>query len=196
MNKILLIKRGQIGCKKIGIKCQYELIDINFGFTSLPTSIVKINFIHEGKNIEGIGIENRKKGFEFLEATNAIGMVTLIKNGITIVRHSKKEQSQSCCMFYNLQDYLSYYNLLQSKLIDVPEVCDIIILTDPSLLNWLMIEGDIYEYVYGYFPNDLAGCTISKSLADRYEQHYIDKRGLYKGYDTIYEYYKAVKNIL
>ena len=59
MNKILLIKRGQIGCKKIGIKCQYELIDINFGFTSLPTSIVKINFIHEGKNIEGIGIEKR-----------------------------------------------------------------------------------------------------------------------------------------
>lgn len=57
----------------------------------------------------------------------------------------------------------------------------------------LLIEGDDYNRVYLFFPNDVTGNTITQTLIDRYGRYAVPCNTLYKGYSNLLQFAKAVE---
>ncbi len=145
------------------------------------------------KVYHGVGIVNQNHGVEFISQDLTDESITLNNSGITFLPIKKEHRSSRVCVFFNLSDYLAYQTLQKSGYIRLPSDCDSIIMSDVRNFIHLAIEGDDYDTVYLYFPNDVIGNTITRTLKDRYGEYAIVCNPLYKGYDSLLQFVKAIE---
>jgi len=93
----------------------------------------------------------------------------------------------------DMMDYLAYQTLQKNGFVRLPSDCDFMIMSDVRNFIHISVEGDDYDMVYLYFPNDVMGCTITKTLKDRYGKHAIECNPLYKGYNNLLQFVKAIE---
>jgi len=105
----------------------------------------------------------------------------------------KEHKSDKLCMFADMMDYLAYQTLQKNGFVRLPSDCDFMIMSDVRNFIHISVEGDDYDMVYLYFPNDVMGCTITKTLKDRYGKHAIECNPLYKGYNNLLQFVKAIE---
>ena len=87
-------------------------------------------------------------------------------------------------------------HLHQSLYLSFPELVVVVAMGDfiiESCSQSYQQNKDDYDMVYLYFPNDVMGCTITKTLKDRYGKHAIECNPLYKGYNNLLQFVKAIE---
>lgn len=141
----------------------------------------------------GVGIVNQNNGIEFINQNLTGSPVTLNNVGITFLPMKSGYKSSRLCVFYSLSDYLAYQTLQKNGYIRLPSDCDAVIMSDVRNFAHIAIEGDDYDVVYLYFPNDVIGSTITQSLKDRYGDYAVVCNPLYKGYDNLLQFVRAIE---
>lgn len=166
-----------------------DIVKKNFYPFSVNSTRIKYIAIPGDTNYRriGVAIENIAGGLEFIESN--MKATSLIKKGLIFFKH---EGYETCCVFYNVMDYISFMNIRKMKLIGFPLKTDVIILTDECFYPWLEVLLDDYEEVLGYFPNSVIGKMLNASLGDRVKKHFKALNPLYKGYPSLCEYYKNI----
>ena len=145
------------------------------------------------RTYHGVGVINQNNGIEFISQDMVDAPITLNKSGITFLPIKKEEKSKRLCVFFTLSDYLAYQTLQKNGYIRLPSDSDAVIMSDVRNFIHIAIEGDDYEIVYLYFPNDVIGITITRTLKDRYGEYAIVCNPLYKGYDNLLQFVKAIE---
>ena len=145
------------------------------------------------KCIEEFGIINQNKGIEFVSHELTTKPITLKNAGISFLPARKEQKSSRLCAFHDLTDYLAYLSLQDNGFIRLPSDCDVIIMSDVRNFLHLLIEGDDYNRVYLFFPNDVTGNTITQTLIDRYGRYAVPCNTLYKGIQTCYSLQRQLK---
>lgn len=144
------------------------------------------------KTFYGMGVINQNNGIEFVNH-DLQETVTLSSSGITFIRLEKECRSKKLCVFYDMKDYLAYQILQKNGFVRLPSDCDFIIMSNVKNFIHISIEGDDYETVYLYFPNDVIGMTITLTLKDRYGVNAVVCNPLYKGYTNLLQFVKAIE---
>lgn len=142
----------------------------------------------------GVGVINQNKGIEFIPHDQVDSSVTLSSSGITFLPLNKDSRSRKLCVFFNVTDYVAYQTLQKSGFIRLPSDCDAMIMSDVRNFIHISVEGDDYDMIYLYFPNDVLGRTITRTLKDRYGDHAVVCNPLYKGYDNLLQFVKAIES--
>ena len=145
------------------------------------------------KTYHGVGVINQNNGIEFVGQDLTDSPMTLNSSGVTFLLMEKEHRSDKLCMFADMMDYLAYQTLQKNGFVRVPSDCDFMIMSDVRNFIHISVEGDDYDMVYLYFPNDVMGCTITKTLKDRYGKHAIECNPLYKGYNNLLQFVKAIE---
>lgn len=165
---------------------------LNMDVKQLP-AVHEISYRYFSKVYRGIGIINQNKGIEFVSHELTAKPITLKNAGISFLPARKEQKSSRLCAFHDVTDYLAYLSLQDNGFIRLPSDCDIIIMSDVRNFLHLLIEGDDYNRVYLFFPNDVTGNTIIQTLIDRYGRYAVPCNTLYKGYSNLLQFAKAVE---
>ncbi|MDY3852456.1 MAG: hypothetical protein SO013_06145 [Prevotella sp.] len=136
---------------------------------------------------------DKSNGMEFINQEVPSPSVTLNRSGIVYIPMEKEYRSQNVCVFFDMLDYLAYQTLQKNGFVKLPSDCDAIIMMNVRNFIHLAIEGDDYNKVYLYFPNDVIGKTITQTLKERYGYHAIICNPLYKGYDNLLQFVQAIE---
>lgn len=165
---------------------------LNMDVKQLP-AVHEISYRYFSKVYRGIGIINQNKGIEFVSHELTTKPITLKNAGISFLPARKEQKSSRLCAFHDVTDYLAYLSLQDNGFIRLPSDCDVIIMSDVRNFLHLLIEGDDYNRVYLFFPNDVTGNTITQTLIDRYGRYAVPCNTLYKGYSNLLQFAKAVE---
>uniref|UniRef100_A0AB33J2F3 Uncharacterized protein n=1 Tax=Prevotella sp. GTC17254 TaxID=3236794 RepID=A0AB33J2F3_9BACT len=160
---------------------------------SLP-NIRSVSYRFLSKTYHGVGVINQNNGIEFINYDLLGTPVTLNKPGITLLPMKKERKSNRLCVFFDLADYFAYQTLQNNGYVRLPEDCDAVIMSDVRNIIHVTIEGDDYNTVFLYFPNDVTGSTITRTLKDRYGDHAVVCNPLYKGYDNLLQFVRAIEH--
>lgn len=112
---------------------------------------------------------------------------------MTFLPATKAKRSEKVCIFYDVMDYLAYKSLQKSDFVRLASDCDIIIIADAKNIIHAMIEGDEYQNIYLYLPNDIIGFTIVQTMVQRHGKHAVVCNPLYKGYANLLEFAKEIE---
>jgi len=142
---------------------------------------------------QGVGVVNQNNGIEFIDQDMTGFSVTLNNTGITFLPSRRGHRGDKLCVFLALSDYLAYQTLQRNGYVRLPSDCDAVIMSDVRNFVHAAIEGDDYDRVYLYFPNDIIGHTITRTLKERYGDYAIVCNPLYKGYDNLLQFARAIE---
>lgn len=145
------------------------------------------------KTYHGVGVINQNNGIEFINQDLMDSPVTLSNTGITFLPLNKETRSSKLCVFFDITDYIAYQALHINGFVRLPSDCDAMIMSNVRNFVHALVEGDDYETVYLYFPNNVIGSTITRTLKDRYGEHAVVCNPLYKGYDNLLQFVKAIE---
>lgn len=106
---------------------------------------------------------------------------------------TKAKRSEKVCIFYGMMDYLAYKALQKSDFVRLASDCDIIVMTDSKNIVHAMVEGDEYQSIYLYLPNDVVGSTIAQTMVQRHGEYAVVCNPLYKGYANLLEFAKEIE---
>lgn len=157
-------------------------------------AVLSVSYRLLSHTYHGLGVVNQNNGIEFISQNMTGSQVTLNHTGITFLPVKSGRKSSRLCVFFSLPDYLAYQTLQKSGYIRLPSDCDAVIMSDVRNIIHIAIEGDDYDVVYLYFPNDIIGSTITRTLKDRYGDYAVVCNPLYKGYDDLLQFVRAIEN--
>lgn len=155
--------------------------------------IVSVSYRFLSKTYHGVGVINQNNGIEFVNCELPDSSITLSRPGITFLPLEKDKRSSRLCIFADLIDYLAYQTLQKKGFVKLPSGCDTIIMSDVRNFVHVSVEGDDYDMVYLYFPNDISGKTMTKTLMDRYGKHAVVCSPIYKGYSKLSQFVMAIE---
>lgn len=140
--------------------------------------------------ITGIGLKNNKGGFLFYSDKLTVKPFFLLNNEPVYLPYREKHRSRTCCVFFDMFDYLSYLTILHDKEYknDFPCNCDCIIMGEIKNFVSVMLETESYEVTYCFLPNTLTGRTMAMTFKSRNPNNFDDLSGLYNGFDTLHEF--------
>ena len=194
MTKILTSTSGQRS-EHIHVKEFTDMASpsiLNMDIKQLP-AVHEVSYRYFSKVYRGIGVVNQNKGVEFVSHELTARPITLKSAGISFLPARKERKSSRLCAFHDVTDYLAYRSLQAGGFIRLPSDCDVIIMSDVRNFLHLLIEGDDYNRVYLFFPNDVTGNTITQTLIDRYGRCAVSCNTLYKGYSNLFQFAQAVE---
>lgn len=113
---------------------------------------------------------------------------TVYRSGLLTLPFVRGFRSESCCVFSNILDYLSYILLANGREPGFPRGCDAIVLNHPRNILRLLLSCDVYEHVYCFFPNTIYGKTLESTLLERNASRAVSQCYLYAGHATLFDY--------
>lgn len=121
---------------------------------------------------------------------NAVAsFVTLDQPGILEFPLLKGMKNKSCCLFFDIFDYLSYSYLVDNSFLSgLPRGCDCIVMNDIRNFITLLLHSDDYDNVYCFFPNTVLGKTMEKTVTTRKKSRVASCSSLFKNCTTLYEF--------
>lgn len=132
--------------------------------------------------------------FEIQECEKNKNIYSTITIGIPEIlsfEFKKGFKSESCCLFVDVFDYISYLNLLHEDAgKNIPCHCDCYVLNDPRNFVSLLLQSDDYDKIYLFFPNTVYGSTLEQTISQRNPYRVVDASFYYKNYVSIYDYIK------
>lgn len=121
---------------------------------------------------------------------NAVArFVTFEQPGILEFPLLKGMKSKSCCLFFDIFDYLSYSHLVDNYFLSgIPRGCDCIVMNDIRNFITMLLHSDDYDNVYCFFPNTVLGKTMEKTVTTRKKSRVASCSSLFKYCITLYEF--------
>lgn len=98
-------------------------------------------------------------------------------------------RSRSCCLFTDLMDYLAFKTLLYKGGLHLPSDSDCLIMNSLNNFVNMMIDSDLYERVYCFFPCDEVSKTMEKTLISRRADS-VKTFSFYQHYLRLFDYNK------
>lgn len=114
---------------------------------------------------------------------------TVNRYGILSRSYFRGHRSKACCVFADVLDYLAYIHLTNDNQADgFPRSCDCVVMNDPRNYLKLLLRCDVYDHIYCFFPDTIAGKTMEETLIQRKVAHAESMTYLYDGYVTLFAY--------
>lgn len=119
----------------------------------------------------------------------AANTFTVNRSDILSRSYFRGHRSKDCCVFADVLDYLAYRHLTNENQADgFPRSCDCVVLNDPRNFLKLLLRCDVYDHIYCFFPDTIAGKTMEETLIERKGAHAESMTYLYDGYVTLFAY--------
>lgn len=167
------------------------------GLLALSKNVYHVEFMCLNKIYKGYGIKNDNGGIEFIDMNDIKEPITIQNHGYIVVSDKKNGNKKKCCLFFSFPDYLAFLSLREHHLLRLPDECDYYIMSSEKNYIPVVIETDEYEKIYTFFPNNIFGRTIGKTIYERNKKHVIEMNIIYKGneslHDFVKEYIKSIK---
>ena len=156
---------------------------------ALAPNIYFVEYSSFSKSYSGYGSKNVNGGIEFINPHYMETPVTLENFCYVFVSNKQGEISKSCCLFFDFADYLAYLSIQEKKVWSLPEHCDCFILSHVRNFIPMVVSTDDYRNIYMFFPNNVTGNMIAKTIQQRNLKHVHDCSFLYASEETLHEYY-------
>lgn len=149
------------------------------------------------KNIERIDYllcELREKMGTIRNKLDTSSFYTIGQSGIKTIHYNKDELCGRCCLFVDMFDFIGFDFLIKNHYID-PELqkSDVKILNNPRNFLTFLMDIDIYEQVYCFFPKTLAGYLLLQAIKAR-KGGKIEIFDRHDSYVNLYDYAKTFPN--
>lgn len=166
---------------------------LNMDIKYLPM-VRKMSTRYLSKIYQGVDIKKLDKGVELVcQGLNTFSSWNKYSE-LSILPVKREKRSSDLCVFFDALDYLAYLSLQENMFVRVPSGCDSLIMSDVRNFLQLAIEADDYGKIYLFFPNDVTGITITRTLKDRYGKCAVPYNSLYKGYSNLMQFAKAIEH--
>ena len=166
----------------------------DMGFSRLPSSLSRVEFLCVNKCYQGIGMKNDIGGYEVFNPEYAQCPFSLKTTATITLRPYKPKGLQVCCLFYDFLDYLAFWELKGMNHFHLPQSATCIIMSHVSNFMHMVVDSDDFDEVYLFFPNTDLGKTISKTLQHRNHRKTKNCDVLYKGHRNLCEFVKEVSS--
>jgi hypothetical protein len=150
----------------------------------------EVHFRFKDKSYFNIGFENNLGGYEL---RNKYFQGTLFPKGITTI----KQGNDSCCIFENFMDYLSYLTLMQKHNLENTDIgkWDYVILNSVSNIVKAIDIINGYREKYHYLDNDKVGTFTLMEIRNKCGLNVSDRSVHYRGYKDLNDYLCGKKQI-
>lgn len=155
---------------------------------ALSPNIYFVEYSSFSKTYSGYGIKNVNGGFEFINPHYMDAPITLENFGYVFVSYKQGVISKNCCLFFDFTDYLAYLSVQKKNVWSLPEQSDCFILSHVRNFIPMVVSTDDYSNIYMFFPNNVAGITIAKTIQQRNLKHVHNCSFLYASEETLHEY--------
>lgn len=164
----------------------------DMGFSRIPSSLSRVEFLCVNKYYQGIGMRNDLGGYEVFNP-DYLQRPFALKTTETITLRSRKPKGiPVCCLFYDFLDYLAFWELKGMNHFHLPQAATCIIMSHVSNFMHMVVDSDDFDEVYLFFPNTDLGRTISKTLIHRNHRKTKNCDVLYKGHKNLREFVKEL----
>nr|WP_297934957.1 hypothetical protein [uncultured Lachnoclostridium sp.] len=168
--------------------------ELGFKDEDIPFSLVNVNVLRAGTVISGIGVENPQGGVEFVSAdftrpSYSIGEISPLR----LYCNDKYNRTETCCVFYDILDYLAYIFIRKIHMFGVPNDADCFIMSSSKNYHQLVVETDVYKKILLFLPKDVFGRTMSLSIQKRNPTHVINCDFYYGNLTNLFDFMKTIK---
>lgn len=118
--------------------------------------------------------------------------VTVGAPKLTVLRHQSRERSRHCSVFFDFVDYLAFKSHFSDSRFAFHQADDAILISDPANFFASLIECDLYDDIYCFFPHTLAGKTAWATYHDRFDRVVHDCSVMYDKFSSLYDYVKQL----
>lgn len=130
-----------------------------------------------------VELQDKNKSME------SVRTFTVMTPGLLSVSWIRGLKSEGCCLFADIFDYLAYVYLSCGDLSDsLPTCCDAIILNNASNFKDMAVMAAGYRKVFCFFPNNLFGQTMAKTIASETQQQVSNMEHFYGKAYSLYGY--------
>lgn len=150
---------------------------------------MEIHYTDNNKQCQAVAFPNANSGYE-IRYKELEGCVSA--KGISIIKADNDEDdepSNSCCIFEDFIDYLSFLTMREQSIdftISLHKT-DYIILNSVSQINIALQELEAYENISCFFSNNELGKSLLDLIVDTFsdDKMVFNKSVRYKGYKTL-----------
>lgn len=164
----------------------------NMGISRLPSCLSRVEFLCINKCYQGIGMKNDIGGYEVYNPEYMKHPFSLKTTATITLRPHKPKVESVCCLFYDILDYLAFWELKGMNHFHLPHGATCIIMSHVSNFMHMVVDSDDFDKVYLFFPNTDLGKTISKTLMHRNLRKVKNCDVLYKGHRNLCEFVKEL----
>lgn len=166
----------------------------DMGFSRLPVSLSRVEFLCVNKCYQGIGMKNDIGGYEVFNPEYTQRPFSLKTTATITLRPHRQNVTHVCCLFYDFLDYLAFWELKGMNHFRLPQAATCIIMSHVSNFMHMVVDSDDFDEVYLFFPNTDLGKTISKTLQQRNQKKNKNCDVLYKGHRNLMEFVKELSS--
>ena len=112
----------------------------DMGFSRLPVSLSRVEFLCVNKCYQGIGMKNDIGGYEVFNPEYTQRPFSLKTTATITLRPHRQNVTHVCCLFYDFLDYLAFWELKGINHFRLPQAATCIIMSHVSNFMHMVVD--------------------------------------------------------